>query len=380
METGIANLEVTYFPYTFLDPTDLKRLILYFESVRLLQVSPNIDPELPALLHSSPLVQSFCPITSSSFHETTERALLIHRQLGDVLRDGGLVQLLRSLALQEDLESSRTSLVAHLREAHPRLTQEQAEVVNNAVFLLLAHDFDREHLELDLKLDHIRGLETKLHREAGIGTDDGIDTLAMESPLLMETDRPRTQYPLQRLRAWTHLYSSQDSPGPFLPVTTCVEVLEEIAERVPLQQAERSGGWEGLRPEHLTLAILPDPRLLSLEETLELRRMLSNEVLLEKWWEAVADAIIRVQRRESSRELDRDLQQHLKDGASAFQQNWPSADTSGQFLRLEAVSYPGLMPPLAFAQASGLASAVPTPDSSEATNGVALLLVPSPPP
>ena len=377
MDIGNANLEVTYFPYTFLDQTDLKRLILYFESVRLLQVSPNIDPGLPAPLHSSPLVQSFCPITSPYLQETTERALYTHRQLGDVHRDGGLVQLFRSLALQEGLETSRTRLVAHLREAHPRLTSEQAELVNDAVFLLLAHDFDRKHLELDLQLDHIRGLETKLHREAGIGTDDNMDTLDVEPPLMTDSDRPRTQYPLQRLRAWTHLYSSQDSPGPFLPLTTCVEVLEEIAERLPPQQDKRSGGLEGLQPAHVTLAILPDPLPLSLEETLELRQMLSNEGLLKKWWEAVADAINRMQREGISREHDFNLQQLLQDTANPFQKNWPSAKTLGLFLRLEAVSYPALTPHLAFALASGLPSGIPARDSSEGTYGVTLLLSPS---
>ena len=76
MPAGTDNLEITYFPYTFLDQTDLKRLILYFESVRLLSVSPNIDPELPAQLRGSPLVQPFYPITSASFREIIERALL----------------------------------------------------------------------------------------------------------------------------------------------------------------------------------------------------------------------------------------------------------------------------------------------------------------
>ena len=128
---------------------------------------------------------------------------------------------------------------------------------------------------------------------------------------------------------------------------------------------------------HVPLAILPDPLLLSLEETLELRQILSDEGHLKKWWEAVADAINRMQRQGVSREHNFNLQQPLQDTASPFRQNWPSAEDLGLFLHLEAVSYPALTPHLAFALASGLPSIIPARDSSEVTYGVTLLLSPT---
>ena len=152
MHTKNNKLTVTYFPYTFLHKNDLKRLIPYFDTIRLLQVFPDSDPGLPDLVQTSQLVQLYAPISNPALLETVSRARKTYEQLGRVHPDGGLAHLLQAFALQEDFEGSRTGLVASIRQAHPRLSEEELEFVNHAVFILLAHQFDQEHLELDLQL------------------------------------------------------------------------------------------------------------------------------------------------------------------------------------------------------------------------------------
>ncbi|UCE81969.1 MAG: hypothetical protein JSV47_09510 [Deltaproteobacteria bacterium] len=379
MEKQIADLTITYLPFTFLEEQDLKRLVLYFHNIRLLQVLPDFDPGLPNILRASSLVQSFCPI-STSLLETVKRAHQTYHQLGSVHQDGGLVQLLRSYALQEDFEDSRTGLVAAIRKGSPSLAREEVELVNDAVFLLFAHQLDREHSELDSQIDRIRGLETKLHAEVGIGSEEERETLAMELPALAESDHPRTRYPLQRLRAWTRLYRSHQDPGPFLPLTTSVEVLEEISERLPSQLADLTDRLETVPMDQRNLSILPDPRTLSLEEIFELRETLSHDGILDNWWEAVGAAVNRVLEETLSHEQWIDLQHGLQKIADEFQQHWPTPKKPAHYLRLDIMRYPSVPPDLAFCLATGLQPHEPGPHIPEGVNGITLLLSPSAPP
>jgi len=375
MEAQTAN--VTYFPYTFLQENDLKRLILYFDRIRLLQVLPDLDSGLPAPLRTSSLVQSFCPLSSSPLLETIRRAQQIYHQLASVHRDAGLVQLFRTYAVQEDFENSRTGLVARIRQGLPRLAPEEVELVSDAVFLLFAHELDREHLELDLQLDRIRGLETKLHEEVGIGTEEEREAVAMKSPVLLESDPPRAQYPLQRLRAWTRLCSIHPEPVSLLPLTTSLEVLGEITERLPSHLAALTDGLPATPPSQHLLAILPDPQPLSLEEILKLRESLGREGVLNNWWDCVAAVTARLERETLTEGHWRDLQKNLQKAADEFRWHWPTLDKPSQTLRLDSMMYPGLQSVVAFALATGLQQPVPGAVTAKAGNGITLLLSPA---
>ena len=380
METRTTELNITYFPYSFLEENDLKRLILYFNNIRLLQVLPDFDLGLPDPLRTSSLVQSFCPMSSPVLLDIIKRAHQTYHQFGSVHQDGGLVQLLRTYAMQEDFEDSRTGLVAQIRQGLPSLAPEELELVNDAVFLLFAHELDREHLELDFQLDHVHGLETKLHEELGIGTEEERKVVALKSPLLLESDPPRTRYPLQRLRAWTRLYRQHQDPNPLLPLTTSLEVLGEISERLPSQLAALAGGPPSMPLRQYLLSIVPDPQLLSLEEILEFRESLSREGILDNWWDSVAAAIGRLELETFTAEQWIDLRQHLHKAADAFHQYWPAPDKAIQYLRLEAVSYPDVQPDVAFSLTTGLQAVGPGLPITKGRNGITLLLCPSAPP
>ncbi len=377
METQTSELTITYFPYTFLGEIELKRLILYFDVIRLLQVLPDFDPGLPDPLRTSSLVQSFCPLSVPSIIETIKRAHRSYHQLGNVHRGGGLVELLRTFALQEDVEDSRTGLVAHLRQAQPRLAPEEVELVNDAVFLILAHELDRAHLELDLHLDRIRGMETALHKEVGIGTDEETDSLGMEPPVLLESDHPRTQYPRQRLRAWIRFYCLQEKPDDFLPLTTSTEVLAEISERLPSPLTGPTDGPLTMLPEQYPLSTLPDPQPLSLEEILEFRQSLSCESVLDNWRLSVAAAINRLQQETLGKEHWRELQQQVQRAADEFQQHWSAPEKPARYLRLEAIRYPNLQADHAFSLATGLATQDGALPTANGENCITLLLAPS---
>lgn len=377
MSKKITKLKVTYFPYTFLDENNLKRLILYFDTIRLLQIFPDSDPGLPELLRGSHLVESFAPISDSTLLETVGRAQQTYDQLGRVHQNAGLAQLLRTFALQEDFEDSRTGLVAKIRQAHPRLSQEEIELVNDAVFILLAHQFDHEHLELDQQLERIRSLEAKFHEEVGIGTDEERETMATQSVLLEESDPPRTQYPFQRLRAWTRLYCLQEKMDPFLPITTSGEVLAEISERLPSQLAALAEELPVAEPEQRLLSVLPDPQPLSLEEVLEFRQLLSRESVSDNWRESVTAALEHMQQELLQEEKWQEIRQHLQEEADGFQRLWPASDKPSRYLRLECMCYPKVQPEVAFSLASGLKVPTGALYSPESTNTITLILSPS---
>jgi hypothetical protein len=377
MKTKSRELSATYFPYTFFEENDLKRLIFYFDTIYLLQVLPDFEPGLPDLLRSSQMVQPFQPITETSLLETIGQAHQTYQQFGNVHQNGGLLQLLRTFALQEDFEDSRTGLVARIRQAHPQLAPEVAELVNDGVLLLLAHQLDHDHRELDLHMERIRGLEAKLHEEAGIDTDEESDAVAMRSPLLEESDPPRTQYAYERLRAWTRLYCSQEHVGPFLPLTTSEEVLAEIFEGLPSQSPAVAERMPVMEPEQKRLAVLPDPQQLSLEKIVEFRQSVSRGSFVDTWRESVTVAVNCLQQETVPEEQWQELQHLVQKAADAFQQHWPVPDKPTHYLRLECACYPKVNPKRAFALATGLQHAAKEPYPAESVNGVSLLLSPA---
>ena len=377
MKTKSRELSATYFPYTLFEENDLRRLIFYFDTIHLLQVLPDFEPGLPDLLRSSQMVQPFQPVTETSLVETIGQAHQTYQQFGNVHQNGGLLQLLRTFALQEDFEDSRTGLVARIRQAHPQLAPEVAELVNDGVFLLLAHQLDHGHLELDLHMERIRGLEAKLHEEAGIDTDEESDAVAMRSPLLEESDPPRTQYAYERLRAWTRLYCSREHVGPFLPLTTSEEVLAEILERLPSQSSAVAERMSVMGPEQKRLAILPDPQQLSLEKIVEFRQSVSRGSFVDTWRESVTVAVNRLQQETVPEEQWQELQHLVQKAADAFQEHWPVPEKPTNYLRLECACYPKVTPERAFSLATGLQQAAKEPYPAEILNGVSLLLSPT---
>ena len=377
MRTKSNNLTVTYFPYTFLHKNDLKRLIPYFDTIRLLQVFPDSDPGLPDLVQNSQLVQLYAPISNPVLLETVSRARKTYDQLGRVHQDGGLAHLLRTFALEEDFEGSRTGLVARIRQTHPRLSEEELEFVNDAVFILLAHQFDHEHLELDLQLERIRELEAKFHQEVGIGPDEESEITAATTVLLPESDPPRTQYPFQRLRGWTQLYCLQEKMEPFLALTTSPEILSEIAERLPSHFVPLSGELPAMEKEQHLLTFLPDPQSLSLEEVLEFRRLLSRESTLDNWRKSLSAVFDQLEREPLQEIRWQEINHDLQEQAHGFRQLWPASGEPSRYLRLECLCYPKMQPQVAFALASGLKLPTEKMYDPAGTNGITLVIYPS---
>jgi hypothetical protein len=377
MNTKTNEFTVNYFPYTFLDKNDLKRLIPYFDKIKLLQVFPDSDPGLPDLLQASQMVELYSPISDPVLLETVSRARKTYDQLGRVHQDVGLLHLLQTFALHEDFEDSRTGLVASIRQAHPRLSEEELAFVNDAVFILLADQLDHEHVELDLQLERIRGLEAKFQKEVGIGTNEEGEISATTSALLQESDPVRSQYIFQRLRGWTRLYCLQEKMVSFPGLTTSPEVLLEIAERLPSQFAALTGESLAQEPEQHLLSILPDPQCLSLAEVLEFRQLLSRESTLDNWRESLAAAFERLKREPLQEGIWQEIRQYLQEQADGFQQFWPNSERPSRYLRLECLCYPNMQPEVAFSLACGLKMPLGKTYAPLDTNGITLLIYPS---
>jgi hypothetical protein len=257
------------------------------------------------------------------------------------------------------------------------LSEEELAFVNDAVFILLAHQFDHEHAELDRQLERIRGLETKFQEEVGIGTEEENEITAGAPVLLQESDPPRTQYTFQRLRAWTRLYCSQEEMTSFPALTTSPEVFSEISERLPSQFAALTGeSPAGLADQHL-LSILPDPQSLSLPEVLEFRQLLTGESILENWRESLTAALDQLKGQALQEEMWQETRQYLQEQAYGFQQLWPAPGKPSRYLRLECLCYPSMQPEVAFSLASGLKLPAGKIYAPAETNGVTLLIRPS---
>ena len=374
MTTKKNKLTVTYFPYTFMDENDLKRLIPYFDTIRVLQVFPDSHPGLPELLQTSQLVQLYAPISDAALLETLGKAHKTYSQLARVHQDGGLAHLLQTFSLQEDFEDSRTGLVARIRRAYPRLGEEKLALLSHALFILLAHQFDYEHLELNLQLERIRGLEAKFQREVGILTDEEDENREATPVLLQESDPPRTQYPFQRLKAWTNLFCLQEKTTSLPTLTTSPEVLSEIVERLPSQLVAPARELPMRVPAAHLLAILPDTKSLSMEEVLEFRQLLSRESTLANWRESLAAVFDRLKREQLEEERWQEINHHLQEQAQGFFRLWPAPEKPSRNLRLECLCYPRMKPEGAFAIASGLNLPAEKVCAPGDTNGITLLI------
>jgi hypothetical protein len=372
MGTEHAGLRITFFPHTFVSNRDWKRLALYFPTIRLLRLSPNADPDLPGPLSGAGVLQPYAPVINAGLREIIDRALRAYQQLGSLHRHPGLVESMRALVLQEDVEGSRTDLIARLREARPKLSPEEVDLVEAAVYLLLAHELDREYLEVERRLERIRNLENDFRKTLGIDTGKEAD-LTLEPSSFDTLSRPPAQQPLQRLRAWTRLHLSQEAENLLVPITTSPEVVAEIQERLPAQLAPLHKNPQALPPAYL-LCRLPDPEQLSLEDVLALRESLSSKGMLQDWWQAVATSIHRLQRQTAAEEEWVSLQEQLQVLAGAFQERWPEYRPPELRLELQATVYRRLQPHLAFALTTGLRASGPGLLSPEGTNGVSLLL------
>ena len=226
-------------------------------------------------------------------------------------------------------------------------------------------------------MERIRGLEAKLHEEAGIATDEKSDAVAMKSPLLEESDPPRTQYAYERLRAWTRLYCSQEQAGPFLPLTSSPEVLAEISERLPSQLTAVAEEMPVRGPEQKCLSVLPDPQQLSLEKIVEFRQSVRRESFVDAWRESATVAVHHLQQETVPEDQWQELQQLVQKAADAFQEHWPGLEKPTHYLRLECACYPKVPPKLAFSLATGLEPTAREPYPAETVNGVSLLLSPA---
>jgi hypothetical protein len=169
----------------------------------------------------------------------------------------------------------------------------------------------------------------------------------------------------------------QPEPGRLQPLTTSVEVLAEISERLPSLLTTATDGSAPTPLSQLLLSILPDPQPLSLEQILELRDSLNRDGTLDNWRQSATTVINRLQEEALAEEQWRDLQENLQKSADNFLQHWPALDKPAGYLRLESMLYPHLRPELVFSLTTGLLQPDPGLLFSKGNNGITLLLSPS---
>jgi len=363
-----GELVVTYFPYTLLAESDLKRLCLYVSCLRLLQIDPRVGLGLPAELRARDFIQSVSPIQDSSTLERIRLALGSYRQFGALRAEDGLLGSFNFLALQDDdPEGSTSRLRAHLRGTRRKPTPEDRSLVDAAVFLLLAHEVDREHLELGRQLGGIRVLEAEFAQALGLPDEYGDEAEAADELDGDDLEQSRSGQVVQRLRGWTRLSLAGES-GAATPLTTSVAVMEEIRERLPSHLAAMSPAASAAAPKARRLCRLPDPGTLPAAEVRALRRELERAGILQHWWHTVAAALEALQ---ASEPLD---MEEVEAAAAAFVERWPTGRSAE--LEVQATSYPRLPAFTAFALATGLQSPAADLLDPAGRNGVSLLLAP----
>ena len=367
-ESMAGELVVAYFPYTLLGESDLKRLCLFVSRLHLLQIDPQVGVGLPAELRARDFIQPVFPVRENSTLERIRLALGSYRQLGALRPDGDLFRSFSAFALQDDdPEESTSRLRAYLRGSRPKPTPEDRALVDAGVFLLLAHEADREHLELGRQLGGIRALEAEFARAVGVTDEHGEEPEPVEKPDGDDLERSRREQVVQRLRAWTRLCLAGESEAA-TPLTTSVAVMEEIRERLPSLVAAMAPAAFAAAPGARRLCRLPDPGAFPAAEVLALREELARAGILQRWRLAVAAALEGLQASEPA------AMEEVEAAAAALVEQWPARPAAD--LEAQATLYPRLPALTAFALATGLQS--PTADllDPEGRNGVSLLLAP----
>jgi hypothetical protein len=364
-----GELSVTYFPYTLLGERDLKRLCLYVSRLRLLQIDPRVGVGLPAEFRVKDLIEPVAPLRDSSTLERIRLALGSYRQLGALRPDGDLSQSFSAFALQDDdPEGSASRLRAHLRGSRPKPTPEDRALVDAAVFLLLAHEVDREHLELGRQLGGIGVLEREFAQAVGLPDENGEEGEAVEAPDGDDLEQARSGQVVQRLRAWTRLCLAGEL-WPATPLTTSVAVMEEIRERLPSHLAAMFPAASPAAPEARRLCRLPDPGALPAAGIFALREELERAGVLQHWRQAVAAAL------EALRASEPAGMEEVEAAAAAFVERWPTRRSAD--LEIQVISYPRLPAITAFALATGLQNPTAGLLDPEGRNGLSLLLAPA---
>jgi hypothetical protein len=361
-----GELIVTYFPYTLLEESDLKRLCLYVSRFRLLQIDPQADLGLPSELRARDFIQPLSPVEEGSILERIRLALASYRQLGALRPEGGNLHSFGAFALQDDPEGSTSRLRAHLRGSRRESSPKDRSLVDAAVFLLLAHEVDREHLELERHLGGVRVLEAEFAEALGLPDEHGEAPEAVEETGAYDLEQLRSTQVAQRLRAWTCLYLAGEGEASAVPLTTSAAVMEEIWEQLPSHLVNRcpaaSAAMLGVR----RLCRLPDPGALPAAEVVALREKLERAGILPRWRQAVATTLGALQASEPAG------LEEVEVAAAALFEHWPVGRSAD--LEVQVTCYPRLPAITAFALASGLQSPAAGLLDPKGRNGVSLLL------
>jgi hypothetical protein len=366
---------VTYFPYTLLDEGDLKRLCLYVARLRLVQVDPDTDPGLPPKLRAGAIIQPASPVADAPTLERIRLALRAYRQIGALRPEGGLLDCFGAFACHEDPEGSANRLRARLKGV-PNSTPHDMELVNSAVFLLLAHEVDREHLELESRLGRVRVLETEVAGALGLPEDEEGRLTVAAAPVGDDLERSRSGQAAERLRAWTRLNLDLIGEDAVRPLTTSVAVMDEIWERLPPHLAAMSLVPSRTGIETHILCRLPDPLGLPLAEVLALRERLASTEVLFQWWQALAAAL---QTLETAGPTGREWparRRAIEGAAGAFSAHWPKGHPACRALELSVIWYRRLPATTALALVAGMCAPAPDLLNREGKNGASLLLSP----
>jgi len=364
-----GELVVIYFPYTLLGEGDLKRLSLYVSRLHLLQIDPQSGVGLPAELRAKDIIQSVAPLQDRSILERIRLALGSYRQLGALRPDGSLLHSFSAFTLEDDdVEGSTSRLRAHLRGSRAKPAPKDRALVDAAVFLLLAQEVDREHVELGRQLGRIRVLETEFAQAVGLPDEAGEKGEAMEAPDGDDLEQWRGGQIVQRLRAWTRLCLAGEI-GSATPLTTSAAVMDEIRERLPSHLAGMSLAASAAASEAQRLCRVPDPGALPAAEVLTLREELEGTGILQRWRQAVAASL------EAHQASEPAGMEEVEEATAALVERWPTTPSAD--LEVQATFYSRLPAITAFALAAGLQN--PTADllGPEGRNGVSLSLVPA---
>jgi hypothetical protein len=103
---------------------------------------------------------------------------------------------------------------------------------------------------------------------------------------------------------------------------------------------------------------------------------LESKGLLDNWRKAVAAAVHRLEQETLEEDQYSDLQRVVQEAAALFQQHWPAPEGPTHFLRLESISYPAILPPVALGLVTGIPPVETEQLLSGGKNGVTLLLAP----
>ena len=225
-------MKPVYFPFTFMTKPDCQTLAACFRQTAVYQISNQKIPDEMQQWGNSGILDIRIPV---KYDEDTLDAILKQYRSWANSHQGSEIAFLKARAEKIPFfdETSIAQITADIKTKGDRKNRSQEKpdpLLNAALFLYLAQEYDMQNLALTQDLQAIEAMEQDFMTDLK-GEPHALDEeITLEKTL--EIHDPGHYMPKERIQAWTRIMQ-QDQQGSGLYVTTSRSVFEFLIDTVP---------------------------------------------------------------------------------------------------------------------------------------------------